>query len=91
VIASFRHKGLEEIYFTGKTRRIGPEYLGECVRILQLLQVATAPDQMNITGYRFHRLRGSPPRWSVRVTANYRVTFGWSGDSAVEVDLEDYH
>jgi len=28
VVGSFRNKGLEEIYLTGKTRRIGAEYVG---------------------------------------------------------------
>ncbi|MBI5085876.1 MAG: type II toxin-antitoxin system RelE/ParE family toxin [Acidobacteria bacterium] len=91
MVASFRHKGLEEIHFTGKTRRIGVQYFRKCVRILQLLDLATKPEDMNIAGFRFHGLQGSPRRWSVRVSGNYRVTFGWSGEDAVEVDLEDYH
>jgi plasmid maintenance system killer protein len=27
----------------------------------------------------------------VRVTANYRITFAWSGENAEAVDFEDYH
>jgi len=46
---------------------------------------------MNVAGFRFHRLQGNPKRWSVWVTANYRITFGWSGDEALAVDFEDYH
>jgi proteic killer suppression protein len=91
VIHGFRHKGLEEIHLTGKTRRIGAEHGGKCVRILQLLQVANEPEDMNIAGYRFHSLLGNPQRWSVRVTGNYRITFGWSGEEALDVDFEDYH
>ncbi len=30
-------------------------------------------------------------RHSVRLTANFRVTFGWDGDGATDVDIEDYH
>jgi proteic killer suppression protein len=52
---------------------------------------ATLPEEMNVTGYRFHSLRGNSQRWSVRVTANYRITFGWSGENALDVDFEDYH
>jgi proteic killer suppression protein len=88
VIGSFRHKGLEELYLTGKTRRIG---IRKCVRILQLLEVAAQPADMNIAGFHFHGLHGNPKRWSVRVTGNYRITFGWSGENAVDIDLEDYH
>jgi proteic killer suppression protein len=72
---SFRRKGLEKIYLTGATRRIGAQYVRKCVRILQSLEVAKQPEEMNIAGYRFHRLHGSPQRWSVRVTGNYRITF----------------
>ena len=91
MILGFRHKGLEEIHRTGWSRRIGSQYIGRCTRILQLLEVAMTPEDMNISGYRFHGLLGKPPRWSVRVTGNYRVTFGWSGEDAEEVDFEDYH
>lgn len=75
----------------GRTRRIGSEYLRKCVRILQLLDVAVVPEEMNIVGFRFHALNGKPVRWSVRVSANYRITFGWAGENAEEVDFEDYH
>lgn len=91
MIESFRHKGLEELYVAGKTRRIGADHVRKCIRILQLLEVAEQPEDLNIAGLRFHGLQGSPKRWSVRVTGNYRITFGWSGENAVEVDFEDYH
>ena len=91
VVGSFRNKGLEEIYLNGRTRRIGAECVRKCVRILQSLEVATQPDDMNVAGYRFHRLQGNPERWSVRVTGNYRITSGWSGENAHDVDFEDYH
>lgn len=30
-------------------------------------------------------------RYAVSVSGNWRITFGWSGEDAVAVDLEDYH
>ena len=48
-------------------------------------------EDMNIAGFHFHGLQGNPKRWSLRVTGNYRVTFGWSGETAVDIDFEDYH
>ena len=61
------------------------------MRILQLLDVAEQPEDMNIAGIGFHGLQGNPKRWSVRVTGNYRITFGWEGESALDVYYEDYH
>jgi proteic killer suppression protein len=90
VIGGFKHKGLEEIFLTGRTRRIGADHFRKCVRILQLLETAGQPEDMNVAGFRFHGLQGKPQRWSVRVSGNYRITFGWSGEDALDVDFEDY-
>lgn len=91
MVGSFRHKGLEEVYFTGKTRRIGADYIRKCARLLQLLEVAGRPEDMNIAGLYFHGLQGKSKRWSMRVTGNYRITFRWSGENALDIDFEDYH
>ena len=91
MIGSFRHKGLEELHSTGKSRRIGANHVRKCMRVLQLLEAAQRPEDMNIAGFHFHALHGHPKRWSVRVTGNYRITFCWSGEDAVEIDFEDYH
>ena len=91
MIGGFRHKGLEEIHRNGKTRRIGADHIRKCVRILQLLEVAGQPGDLNIAGFRFHGLQGNPKRWALRVSGNYRITFGWSGNKAVDVDFEDNH
>lgn len=91
MIDGFRHKGLEELFLTGKSRRIGADYVRKCLTIMQLLDTATEPENLNLPGLRFHGLQGKPQRWSVRVSANYRITFGWSGEDAIDVDFEDYH
>ncbi len=59
------------------------------MRLLQLLEVALRPEDMNIAGFRFHGLGGNPKRWTVRMTGNYRITFGWSVESALDIDFED--
>lgn len=91
VIGRIKHKGLAELHHTGKTRKISADRIRKCVRILQLLDAASKPEDMNVLGLHFHALQGTPKLWAVRVTANYRITFGWSGEAAVDIDLEDYH
>jgi plasmid maintenance system killer protein len=41
----------------------------------------------------FIRLKGTASAigYTVWVTGNYRITFGWEDSDAIEVDLEDYH
>jgi proteic killer suppression protein len=54
------------------------------------LDAAASPIDMHLPGFHFHRLRGKPLRYSVRVTANWRLTFAWDESDAIQVDLEDY-
>ena len=47
---------------------------------------------MNLPGLRFHALKGaSKDRYAVDASGNFRITFAFDGEDAVEVDLEDYH
>lgn len=60
--------------------------------MLLTLDAATAPEQMDLPGYRFHPLKGDRKgRFAVDVSGNWRLTFGWQGMDAIDVDLEDYH
>jgi plasmid maintenance system killer protein len=47
--------------------------------------VESRPEDMNPPG-----LRGTPQRWAVAVTGNWRITWSWN-DGATDIDLEDYH
>jgi toxin HigB-1 len=90
VIRGFRHKGLRLYFETGATRGLSVPNAERVGRMLRALDVAARPELMNLPGYHFHALRGAK-RWSVRVTGNWRITFGWEGVDAIDVDLEDYH
>ena len=47
---------------------------------------------LDLPGLRFHKLKGKDRnRFAVWVSENWRMTFAWSGDDAIDVDLEDYH
>ncbi len=91
MIKSFKHKGVEELFRTGKSRRVKPAFQDKCLRIMDALDVATVPEEMNIPGFKFHGLQGNPKRYAVKVSGNYRVTFGWEGTDAIKLNLENYH
>jgi len=47
---------------------------------------------MNRPGWGLHSLKGSlDGHWSVRVNANWRLTFVFEDGDAVLVDYQDYH
>lgn len=92
MIRSFRNKALRRFFESGSPRGLSVQDTGRLRRILLALDAALRPEDMDLPGYHFHGLSGrDKDRYSVRMTGNWRVTFGWSGDDAVDVDLEDYH
>jgi len=47
---------------------------------------------MDMPGWRLHPLRGDLDGfWAVWVDENWRLTFGFAGTEAVQVDYRDYH
>ena len=90
MIRSFRNKALRVYFETGATRGLSVPNAERVGRMLRALDAATGPEQVSLPGHRFHSLRAAN-RWSIRVTGNRRITFGWDGTDAVDVDLEDYH
>lgn len=47
---------------------------------------------MDVVTFGFHDLRGDlAGRYAVVVSRNWRLTFGFDGQDAIEVDLEDYY
>lgn len=92
MIASFRSKALQRFFETGDSRKLSVPNSPRLGRILRALDDADRPEHMNLPGLRFHALRGDQKgRYAVDASGNWRLTFGWSGDGAVDVDLEDYH
>lgn len=92
MITSFRDKALQRFFETGKPRGLSVQDHRRVSRILRALEAASEPADMDLPGYRFHPLTGNQRgRYSVRVTGNWRLTFGWDGENVTDVDLEDYH
>ena len=91
VIASFRSKALKLYWVRGDASKIAPALVNRVARRLGQLDVSVTPEDMNLPGFNFHKLRGHPDRYTVHVNGPWCVTFGWAGEDAVDVDLEDYH
>ncbi len=89
MIRNFRNRALRDFWATDNPRGLSVQNSKRVRIMLQELNLARRPEDMNISGYYFHRIgRGV---WSLRVTGNWRLTFGWAGEDATDVDLTDYH
>lgn len=60
-------------------------------RRLETLHAAQQPDDLNLPGFDFHRLRGRPLRYSIHINGPWCITFEWDAQDAMRVDYEPYH
>ena len=58
MIAGFRHKGLKRFYEKDERKGVPPDLADKIARILARLDVARAPEQMDLPGLKLHALKG---------------------------------
>lgn len=92
MIQSFRHRGLERFFTRGDYRGIPAQFAPRLERVLDRLDAAVKPADMNLPGYRFHPLKGDRKgEYAVNVSGNWRLIFRFVDGHATDVHLEDYH
>jgi proteic killer suppression protein len=92
MIKSFKSKALKDFAETGNAAKLPVQNEARVRRILLVLNAATFPIHMNVPGFKFHELKGDRKgEYAVWVSGNYRITFGFDGEDAVDVNIEDYH
>ena len=93
---SFKHKGLRSFYSTGSAQGIRPEHMKKLSSILARLDASQTEKDMDLPGLNLHPLskkgkldlRG---HWAVSISGNWRLTFRFEGNNAVDVNYIDYH
>lgn len=80
------------MFETGSVAGVLPNHASRLRMQLAALDSAQTIDDMDIPGFRLHRLKGDKAgRWSVTVSGNWRVTFEFRDGNAYVLDYEDYH
>jgi proteic killer suppression protein len=92
MVKSFRDKALARVHATGETRGLSVVNAARLQRLLDMLERARRPEVLNVPGLGFHRLKSTRgDTYSVSVSGNWRLTFKWDGEGAIDVNVEDYH
>jgi len=92
VIGSFKSRALKRLWERGDKSRIPAQSATRIILVLDALDAATAPEDLDLPGLGFHPLTGNlKGRYAVTVTRNWRITFAWEDGDAVQVNFEDYH
>ena len=92
MIRSFLHKGLSELWQSGKTAKIDARLHQRILIRLDRLDAATTPAEVNLPGFDFHELKGFKPiRYTIHVNGPWCITFEFEAADASRVNFEHYH
>lgn len=92
MISTFKHKGLELFFTNGSYKGVPAQHGSRIERLLDRLDSAREAKDMDLPGYKFHALKGDRKGdFAVSVSGNWRITFEFDGQAAVNVNLEDHH
>ncbi|MCZ6780469.1 MAG: type II toxin-antitoxin system RelE/ParE family toxin [Nitrospirae bacterium] len=93
MIRTFADRHTEELYETGKSRRLASEIWKRALRRLEYLDLATRVDDLKVPpSNRLHKLeKGRKGQYSISVNDQWRVCFRFVDGDAYDVELTDYH
>lgn len=92
MIKTIRHRGLKRLYERGDPSGVRSDQVKRIADVLAHLDQALKPAELDLPGYRLHRLKGElKGMWSVTISGNWRIIFRFADGEAWDVDLVDYH
>jgi len=92
MIRTFRHRGLKRLYERGDPSKVRADQAERITLALADLDDARRPQDLDLPGYRLHRLKGDLKGfWSIWISANWRIIFRFESGDAYDIDLIDYH
>ena len=92
MIRKLRHRGLKRLYERGDPRGVRADQAERIALALADLDDAGKPSDLDLPGYRLHRLRGELKGfWSISISDNWRIVFRFEDGDVYDVDLIDYH
>ena len=92
MIRTIRHRGLRRLYDKGDGRQIRADQAARIRDVLAHLDQALQPRDLDLPGYRLHRLKGDrKEEWSISISGDWRITFRLEDGDVFDVDLVDYH
>ncbi|WP_259067241.1 type II toxin-antitoxin system RelE/ParE family toxin [Mucilaginibacter sp. X4EP1] len=92
MIVTIRHKSLRLYYEEGNGAKLPHDQLSKIGRILTSLDAVSSENDIMALGSGIHKLAGNmKDLWSIKVSANYRITFRFEDGDVLDVDYVDYH
>jgi proteic killer suppression protein len=93
MIKSFADKRTQELYVSGRAKRLSAEVAQRAARKLEYVDLATRLDDLKVPpGNRLHALAGNRKgQHSIAVNDQWRICFRFIDGDAYDVEFCDYH
>ena len=93
MIKTFADKGTQELYATGKSRRLPPDIARRATRKLEYIDLATRLDDLRVPpGNGLHELeRDRKGQHAISINDQWRICFRFVDGDAYDVEITDYH
>jgi len=93
MIQSFANPETQQLFSTGKSRRLPSDILRRAIMRLTQLHAATALADLRLPlSNRLESLGGDRAgHWSVRINNQWRLCFRFADGDAFDVEITDYH
>lgn len=92
MIKSFRSTALQAFWENSNVERIPTDWVRRIEHVLDIIDAASAPEDLAIPGLRFHSFaEKTTPRYGVMASRAWRISFTWSQGDAYDVALDEVH
>ena len=93
VIKTFKDKHTQQLYATGKSKRLPADVLQRARRRLEYVDLAACLDDLKVPpSNRLHALsRDRAGQYSISINDQWRICFRFETGDAYDVEITDYH
>ncbi len=93
MIRTFADRETEQLFITGKSKRLPPDLVRRAIRRLEYIQLAADLDDLRVPpSNRLHMLQGDRAgQYSISINDQWRICFRFVDGDAYDVEITDYH
>lgn len=93
MIKTFADKETQQLFTTGKSRRLPPDLINRAIRRLEYINYATTLNDLKVPpSNRLHALEGDREgQYSISINKQWRICFRFIENDAYDVEITDYH
>ncbi|MBU3949109.1 MAG: type II toxin-antitoxin system RelE/ParE family toxin [Proteobacteria bacterium] len=93
MIKTFADKETQQLFTTGKSKRLPPDLIKRAIRRLEYINYATNLNDLKVPpSNRLHALEGDREgQYSISINKQWRICFRFIENDAYDVEITDYH